>query len=261
MRYLVLWMATLCLISGSLPVLAQTPVPTPTPPPLVTTVYLGPDVEAFTEAEIEQAAEVVMRRLELLEIMGTVEVITLDEMLTLDVLLPDEFPDGMSLDEVIAVLTPRGLLELVDFSGLELETLEKFADRAIATTARPESADDPTLQINPLTGDPFETVLTNAVIETADVERNDFGEWAVWVTLTEEGADVIGAFSREHLNEPLAIVVDGVVVATPVINSPLGEQLVVVGGFKEAEAQRLAIQFGSGEMPFALSYDGIIVTG
>jgi preprotein translocase subunit SecD len=262
MWYRILWSVALCIIGGVLPTVAQTPSPdpTPTPPPLVTTVFLGPDVESFTEEEIEQAATVVLRRLELLGVTAQVEVITLDETLMLEIKLPDTFPNDMSRDEVVAVLIRRGTLELVDFSGLEPETLAKFAEQSIASTGRPESADDPTLQINPRTGDPFETVITNALVETAEVQRNDFGEWSIWVTLTEEGAALIGEFSREHLQEPLAIVVDGVVVSTPIINAPLTDQLVVVGGFDEQEAQMLAIQFGSGVMPFALTYDGIVVT-
>jgi SecD/SecF fusion protein len=46
--------------------------------------------------------------------------------------------------------------------------------------------------------------------------------------------------TRNHLGKPVAILIDGEVVAAPTIKSPIGEAAVISGDFTQSDAQRIA---------------------
>lgn len=84
-----------------------------------------------------------------------------------------------------------------------------------------------------------EIVLTNEdVAETRVVVLPDgFG---VEVDLTEAGAGRMRAATTEHVGSLLAIIVDGELLAAPVIRSPIDQIGVITGDFTRDEAERLA---------------------
>ncbi|HJZ59635.1 MAG TPA: hypothetical protein VKE74_32115, partial [Gemmataceae bacterium] len=63
---------------------------------------------------------------------------------------------------------------------------------------------------------------------------------AIEVTLTEAGAKKLEKLSGEHLDKPLAILVDGKVISAPVIRAKLGGSVVITGSFTKDEAEKLA---------------------
>jgi preprotein translocase subunit SecD len=62
---------------------------------------------------------------------------------------------------------------------------------------------------------------------------------AVDLTFTEAGAKKMAKLSEEHADKPVALVVDGKVLAAPVIRAKLGATVRVTGRFTAEEAAKL----------------------
>jgi preprotein translocase subunit SecD len=70
----------------------------------------------------------------------------------------------------------------------------------------------------------------------------------------QSGARKFGAFTKEHVNEPFAIVLDDKVISAPVIREPiLGGTGQISGNFTVESANNLAIQLRSGALPAKLT--------
>jgi preprotein translocase subunit SecD len=194
---------------------------------------------------LQQAAEVVTQRLTALSL----EPISVS--VTPDLSIAVTFPALASptVDEVIAILTANGSLELVDFTGLEAAQL---TDQPITTVLYPHVA--PGALLNPLTNQPFEGLLSGEDVLTAQALVSSFDPnlWMVSVTFTPEAGERLAAFTREHVGEPLGIVVDGIVVWAPVIQTEIGSEVEIQGNFSQLEAQRLAVSLGGGALPIKL---------
>ncbi len=85
-----------------------------------------------------------------------------------------------------------------------------------------------------------ESVLGAADVDSAVVVGRD-DHFAVDLVLTPEGARRLARVTGDNVGRRLGIVVEGVLVAAPVIRDRLtGGRAVVDGGFDAAEARRLA---------------------
>jgi preprotein translocase subunit SecD len=70
----------------------------------------------------------------------------------------------------------------------------------------------------------------------------------------QAGARKFGAFTKDHVNEPFAIVLDDKVISAPVIREPiLGGTGQISGNFTVESANNLAIQLRSGALPAKLT--------
>jgi preprotein translocase subunit SecD len=102
-------------------------------------------------------------------------------------------------------------------------------------------------------GEPFHTIMTGAGIDDAAAVADQFGTgWVVNFVLTEDGSEVFGNHTATHIAQPLAIVIDGVVISAPVINAEIRGSAVIQSTFTEEEARALAVQLRSGALPVAL---------
>jgi preprotein translocase subunit SecD len=106
--------------------------------------------------------------------------------------------------------------------------------------------------MNPLTGEPFITVLTGAMLEKAEASESQYGGWQLTVTFTDEGSEIIQAYTASHLGEPMAIVLDGVVRSIPIIQAEISDTAVIQGNLEEAEVRHLAAVLDSGALPIPL---------
>ncbi|HPQ69430.1 MAG TPA: hypothetical protein PKW95_09885 [bacterium] len=88
-------------------------------------------------------------------------------------------------------------------------------------------------------------LLTGADIASAEVVESYFGP-GVSFTLNQEGEATMRAFTREHIREHLAIIIDGRLVTAPVIQSEIGNRGLIDGGFALEEAQRIADGLNAG---------------
>jgi protein-export membrane protein SecD len=107
--------------------------------------------------------------------------------------------------------------------------------------------------LNPVTGQPFETVITGAVLQSAAAQISTdliaSGEWMIQFELRPEGVEKFSAYTAANVGQPMAIVLDSIVLSAPTINDPLTTGGVISGNFTEDEAKQLALQLRSGALP------------
>ena len=85
----------------------------------------------------------------------------------------------------------------------------------------------------------YTVVITNADIKSASVVETA-GRFDVAVTLTPEGVGKMAAATSRHVGRPLAVILDGEVVAAPMVKEPIGSRLVFGAHFTAADAKRIA---------------------
>jgi hypothetical protein len=89
-------------------------------------------------------------------------------------------------------------------------------------------------------------LLDYTAIRSANVTTDpNTGTPQIEVEFSDEGKDLFAQVTREHLNQRLAIVLNGQLYAAPVIRSEItGGKAVVTGNFTEEEARALAARIG-----------------
>ena len=86
--------------------------------------------------------------------------------------------------------------------------------------------------------------LSQVTFETQDRQP------AVSIKFKDEGKDKFAQLTREYLNYPLAITLDGDIVTAPTVQSEiLNGEAIITGNFSLEEAQHLAIQLNAGALP------------
>jgi hypothetical protein len=90
-----------------------------------------------------------------------------------------------------------------------------------------------------------EIVVTNGDIsQTRVLAGNAPAQFWVGVDFSQAGAQKIRRATANHIGRPVAILIDGEVVAVPVLRAPISESAVISGGFTRAEAERIADGIG-----------------
>ena len=164
-----------------------------------------------------------------------------------------DLPASADLARITALLSQLGYLELVDFSSVQYSS--EYTDKLIWTTgqaARMGAMQPVSAQLDPQTGQPFETVIDGTMVTEATASENN-GQWLIQVTFTEAGSAVLAQYTHDHIGKALAIVIDGQVISAPIIQAEIsGGQAVIQGSFTEQQARDLAAQIGAGPLPIAL---------
>lgn len=101
---------------------------------------------------------------------------------------------------------------------------------------------------NSVSGDGGETVhvlktplLDHTAIRSAMVTRNAAGAAEIQIEFSPEGRELLAGVTKEHLNQRLALVLDGHLYAAPVIREEIsGGRVQITGNFTEQEAFDLA---------------------
>ncbi len=108
----------------------------------------------------------------------------------------------------------------------------------------------------------YETVMTGEILQTADVALGQTGEPLVSFTLTPDGSREFADYTTAHVGDVLAIVLDGVVVSAPRIESAItGGQGQITGQFTLEEATQLATQLRYGALPIPLRVESTSTVG
>jgi protein-export membrane protein SecD len=176
-------------------------------------------------------------------------------------------------EQAIDTIQQTALLEFVDFGGVDRGTISALTGELILTTEQNEifqqrlaTADEEDAaeiealiqnrNVNPNTGQPFETVMTGAGLDAAAAVFDQMnGGWMIEFELTSEGGDIFGPYTRNSIGEPMAIVLDGEVLSAPVIQAELPTGGVITGDFTQEEAETLALQLRSGSLRLPLSVE------
>jgi preprotein translocase subunit SecD len=82
--------------------------------------------------------------------------------------------------------------------------------------------------------------LTNDDVAEARATLLEKDGPAVELTLTKEGAMKMEKLTKDHLNKPLAILVDGKVIIAPVVKTVISERILITGHFTLEEVGKLA---------------------
>jgi hypothetical protein len=98
----------------------------------------------------------------------------------------------------------------------------------------------------PVTGETFyasgQPILTNGDIESASAVHGQFGEPALHLVFTPQGAVKLQRATEANVRRRLLFIADGQVLMAPVIVSPIGEgETTVSGSFTEDEVKRIAL--------------------
>jgi len=95
------------------------------------------------------------------------------------------------------------------------------------------------------------TELTGAYLKDANVvfDRN-VGKPAVSIEFTQEGSELFAEITGRNVGKPLAIVLDGMPVSSPIVQEQIiGGSAQITGEFTQEQARDLAIQLNAGALP------------
>lgn len=164
-----------------------------------------------------------------------------------------ELPGVNNPDQAIETIRSTGQLEFVDPEGAALQQ-----GMIINTTNKPTAVQDFLAGPNanpsliPFGDRVFTTAMTGDVLRTAISRQDQFGQWEIGFELTGEGSDQFYNYTSTHIGQPMAIVLDGVVLSAPVISAAIRDQGVITGQFTDEESGSLAIQMRYGALPVPL---------
>jgi protein-export membrane protein SecD len=225
---------------------------------------------AYTAEDLQQTANNVGRRVNALGVTEpTIQVLQASGRILV------ELPGVTDPETAIEAIQQTALLEFADFSGIpqsqfvgqkvlttEQVLIQQQREAAAAESTaepnanRPEATPEALPVVNPQTGQPFETVITGAGLQAAIAEYDPQAQsWHIRFELKPEGASVFGPYTASHIGQPMAIVLDGVVLSAPTIQAQLDTGGVITGAFTEEEAKTLALQLRSGALPIPLSVE------
>jgi protein-export membrane protein SecD len=211
---------------------------------------------AFSIDDLRETANNVARRVNALGVSEpTVQVQGNDRILV-------ELPGITNPEQAVSTIRQTALLEFVNFSGLSGQVNDLEGKRILTTqqviirdqrggedTTAPGEADP---LVNPLTNQPFETVMTGAGLQAASAEISQTGRWQIAFEMNTEGAVTFGNYTEANVGQPMAIVLDGIVLSAPRIDSRIDGNGVITGTFTEEEARQLALQLRSGALRIPL---------
>jgi len=94
-----------------------------------------------------------------------------------------------------------------------------------------------------------EIVVTNADIAQSSVVQSSVvpggpSRFGIGVRFTAAGAQKMREATAKHVGRPVAILIDGDLVAAPVLKSPISTSAVISGDFTQAEAERIVNGIG-----------------
>lgn len=97
--------------------------------------------------------------------------------------------------------------------------------------------------------------LTGQYLDHATVEFNpNTGVAMVGISFTSEGGDLFAKITRENVGEPLAVILDGVLLSSPIIQSEItGGEAQISGDFTPEEAKILVRNLNYGALPLPIT--------
>ncbi|NDJ60583.1 MAG: protein translocase subunit SecD [Chloroflexi bacterium] len=227
---------------------------------------------SFTTEDLRETANNVARRVNALGVTEpTVQVQGNNRILV-------ELPGVTDPDQAIETIRQTALLEFIDMSGLG-GRIGEFVDRRVLTSQQfiiqqqrieraEQAGEDPATvapqepgAVNPLNGQPFQTVMTGGGLQAAAAELDPGGGWLISFQLTPEGGQIFGPYTASALGQSMGIVLDGVLLSAPTIQARLDTGGVITGNFTEDEARQLALQLRSGALPIPLRIESNTTVG
>ena len=159
-----------------------------------------------------------------------------------------QVPGEENPDAIIGVIGETALMEWVDLGNDAIGAGEEFDD-PLTGERKPEFAK-------------YKTILTGADLKNAYIARDEYGKPAVGFEFKPEAADVFGKHTTGHVDQYLAVVLDGRVITAPQINEPIwGGSGIINGSFTMDEVDKLVRQLNAGALPVPLEILSSSVVG
>ena len=159
------------------------------------------------------------------------------------------------LVQVPGVEDPEGLKALIGKTArLEFKLVDLNADPAQVAQGRAPVGS----QVLPMQGGGSIAVKRRVIVNgdqliDASQSFDENNQPAVSINFNNTGAKAFARVTRENVNKPFAIILDNVVLSAPTINEPiLGGQASITGSYTVEEANELAVQLRSGNLPVEL---------
>ena len=150
-----------------------------------------------------------------------------------------ELPGIQNPQRAIDLIGKTALLEFVDTVTVSLPQGSTF-----------QGTDTVTLPDKTTQHVPKNIILTGADLSDAQVQYDQFGRPEVGFTFKSSAAKKFEDYTTKNVGKYLTIVLDNVVISSPVINSPIpGGKGVIEGGFTLESARELAVLLRGGALP------------
>jgi protein-export membrane protein SecD len=218
------------------------------------------DPSTFTTEDLAETANNVGRRVNALGLTeATVQLQGTNRILV-------EIPGETDRQAAIDTIQQTALLEFVDFRNISPSL---FTDHYILTTAQLElGLQDPatsTHERHPSTGQAFVTGMTGECLQAASSQlgQNQIGAQGYQIVF-EVRSECVAQFSEltaSLVGQPMAIVLDGLIISAPTVNSQLTTGGVISGQFTKDEADTLALQLRSGALRIPLREESTVQVG
>ncbi len=157
-------------------------------------------------------------------------------------------PGVTDVDRAVAII---GKTPLLEFRLLKKDAEEKL--QAILESENPVATEDLFT----------ETGITGRLVERAQLEFDPTsGEPAVSLTFNSEGKELLKKVTKEHVNEILAIFLDGEAISMPYIRQEVGDgRAQISGNFTAVEARELVRNLNYGSLPVPVELIGTQTIG
>lgn len=177
------------------------------------------------------------------------------------------YAEADQVGDILLLVFKRGLLEFVDFSGLGVNMpregdciLTNVQMEQISPTCAPAEGETERREPQPrLDGTPYTTVMTGKGLDDAQAVSagTEVNQWVISFTLNEEGNGIFAEFTGSHIGQPMAIVLDGIVISTPTIAARISGSGQIAGNFTKGEAENLAAVLKFGMLPVSFVVVGV----
>jgi len=206
--------------------------------------------QRITAADMEAARVIVERRVNalgltepLVQIQGENRIIV-------------EMPGVDNPDQAVQTLKNTGQLEFVEIGPSVNSPYPRIEQGSYVRTTnndRVPAEEELGKTSHPYPDVVFKTVMTGRELKNATVILDQYGKPGIGFELTDAGAKIFGDYTREHVGDILAIVLDNVVLSAPRIQTAITEgRGEITGQFARAEAESLAVQMRYGALPVPL---------
>jgi preprotein translocase subunit SecD len=98
-------------------------------------------------------------------------------------------------------------------------------------------------------------VVRGTDIRDASAAAGELNRWETNFVLTQDAAKKFGAYTEANIGQRAAIVVDGVVISAPTIQSKISDTGRITGAASQEEAADLALNLRAGSLPAALTIE------
>lgn len=222
------------------------------------------DPSTYSVEDLQETANNVSRRVNALGLSeATIQTQGLQRILV-------ELPGENDRQRAIDTIQQTALLEFVDFSGLSLTDTQRLDGQRIMTSAQVElglaDATGSAGEINPTTNQPFTTGLTGECLAAASAQFGQTSnipgnEWFINFEVAPDCVSQFAEFTGNMVGQPMALVLDGIVLSSPRVNSQLSTGGIITGDFSEEEIQQLALQLRSGALRIPLQVESAVEVG